>query len=333
MKRKIMLVVVLILVMVPLDCKIFDPSHIDAGYEYNYWNPMKLNGLKVNTFGFHNAYVELRYVNEELIKAMPFIPQIPQMRLETNFNNKYHEELLEMREQNEKDKYLRFLSILSFKIAGKKIRLKYEHEDFISEVETTEDIYYAPRDFVDENDLVTLENDSQLNFKTSFESYGAGYWDKDEKGDFYAGFFYTNYKKPYFITFNEQQINNLLFYSEFRAIGLEGFRNFTKLPGFRRSEVGAKLGIAKILLVNGADLESVVQMDEDKGIAYWEPYINLAGDLRIGGSFFMNYELLTSYRIFYLYDKESGETDQTIADNGFNNDLIVKPMISLKYNF
>ena len=161
-------------------------ARVQAGAEYNYWLPMGIEAIEVQTYGYNVAYMELSISK---IEELPYLPSIPSLRYESNFDTRYQDEILAVKKDSnlfEKFEYL--LGILDFHLFA----IKYEKEVFVSEVTAKHGFLYRSN-----SGSSAIKQGERLNFTTGFETYSIGQY-SDEYG--FAGFFYSRYAKPYFKT-------------------------------------------------------------------------------------------------------------------------------------
>lgn len=315
-----------------------------TGFEYNQWIPLRLKGLDIKTYGYSVGYVEFSLSNP--ISGNEWFPKIPKIRFETNFNTKYQKEIIELKEtEADPNKYLKILGFISSKkdisnnlnLNGAKIKLeghltfKYENEAFMSEITNNNDLYY-----IDSSDEVFFsESNSKLVYSTLFSCYSIGFlkekdYQNSEK-DFmnFKGFFYSEYRKPYFITYNNTQASNILFYAVFSSIGYEYFGDYRSKNFDLESNI--KLGYGKINLSEELSMEDF--SIDAKSMGYFEVILSPKLKFQIKNSITFNLGCQYNFKLFAKReDSENGDT-VTFKDPMFNYDQLIKYQLLFNWYF
>ena len=332
--RKFVLTVILIVTFCSLFSKTSQNS-ISTGFEYNQWIPLELDGLNIKTYGYNVGYIEFSLSNP--IYGNEWFPKIPKFRFETNFNTKYQKEIIALKETKaDPDKYLKIIGLISskaeilksFGLNGMKINFegnltfKYENEAFMSEIVNDNTLYY-----VDSNDEIFFaESNSKLVYSTLFNCYSIGFlkesdYQYDDKYFMnFKGIFYSEYRKPYFITYNSSQVSNVLFYAVFSSIGYEYFGDY-KSKNFDL-ESNIKIGYGKIALSDDLSMEDISV--DAKCMGFFEVILSPKFKFEINKTIALNLGCLYNFKLFAKREDNESENTVTFKDPLFNYDQLIK---------
>ncbi|MFK8084009.1 MAG: hypothetical protein AB8B97_27315 [Granulosicoccus sp.] len=285
-------------------------GEISIGGEYNYWSPLDLAAVEVNTEGFQVGFVELGF---DLVGF-----SIPVLRYETNFGGSYQDEIIMLQEgEGEFAKYENLIGILDVS----SFVVKYNKETYISDVSAINNFNYIDRRGRVEQFVVG----QQASFSTQFESLFLG----KDFGTTTGGVFYATYKKPYFFTDNELQDRSTLFFGEFKSFGIEGFGSASNEGLPFQLDYGFKFGLGDVDLGLVGAIDDTLNNGERVG--YFELSLLPRWTKAFGKSTAFNLGIEAVYR--YFYKATAGGTTTLGEDRGFNSDLTVKILASVMYRF
>ena len=320
-------------------------NSISGGFEYNQWFPLKLKGLNMETYGYNVAFLEISLSSP--IEGLDFLPKIPKFRFETNFNSKYQKEIVELKNaEADPDKYLKILGFISSKkddplnvsVNGKdhtfegNLTFKYENEAFITEIKNDNKLYY-----IDSNDNeFCIEPDSPLLYSTLFNSYSIGFLKEESNTKkkssilFFKGAFFSQYKKPYYITLNTTQNASVLYYADFQALGFEYYGDFKSK--YLDLESNFKLGYAKINLCDDFSMEDVSV--DAKNMGYFDALLSPIFKINLK-NFNLIFGCQYNFKLFATrYDSHTENQDVIVFKTPvFNYEQLLKYQLLLNLYF